>query len=56
MYDPEIDIPRVVATAADAPKDSEELCRIVQTELSAYWAKGLTLLPCRESPKWPPLP
>ena len=56
MTDPEIDIPRTVATAADVPAAPEALRRIVRGELTRYWADKLVSLPRREAPGWMPLP
>jgi hypothetical protein len=56
MLDPEIDIPRTVATAADVPTLPNLLRQVVRRELNRYWADKLTSLPQREAPGWMPLP
>lgn len=56
MTDPEIDIPRTVATAANAPAAPAMLRQIVRGELNRYWTEKLASLPCREAPGWMPLP
>jgi hypothetical protein len=56
MSDPEIDIPRTVATAANVPATAEALRRVVRRELSHYWTEKLMSLPSREAPGWMPLP
>jgi hypothetical protein len=56
MSDPEIDIPRTVATAANVPAAPETLRRIVRGELNRYWTDKLSSLPRREAPGWMPLP
>ncbi len=56
LSDPDIDIPRTVATAADVPPTPEMLEGMVRRELNRYWADKLTSLPCREAPGWMPLP
>lgn len=56
LWDTAIDIPWVVAQAADAPLDPDELREAVDAELSAYWKKQLTSLPRQGKPRWHPLP
>jgi hypothetical protein len=56
MSDPEIDIPRTVATAANVPAAPAMLRRIVRGELNRYWTDKLSSLPRREAPGWMPLP
>ena len=56
LYDAYIDIPWMVAEAADAPDTAEELRAAVRDELIAYWADQLASLPCKATPHWPPLP
>ena len=56
IFDTEIDIPSVVATAADAPETPDELRKAVRSELTAYWADKVASLPRRERPRWLPLP
>src|SRR5262249_21775037 len=56
MGDPDIDIPRTVATAADVPVTPEALRRVVRRELDRYWNDKLASLPSREAPGWMPLP
>ena len=56
LWDTAIDIPWVVAQAADAPLDPEELRAAVSAELAAYWKTQLTSLPRRGKPRWQPLP
>ena len=51
-----IDIPWVVATAAGAPSDVEELREEVLAELNSYWEDRLHALPSKERPHWLPLP
>ena len=51
-----IDIPWVVATAAGAPEDVEQLRDEVLVELNSYWADSLEELPSKERPHWLPLP
>ena len=52
----DIDIPWMVATAAGAPDDMEQLTSAVRAELTAYWAERLSALPRRRCPHWLPLP
>ncbi|MGA2259220.1 MAG: hypothetical protein ABSG53_31490 [Thermoguttaceae bacterium] len=56
MWIENIDIPWVVATAAGAPTDVEELRDAVLAELNSYWADRLAALPSKERPNWLPLP
>jgi hypothetical protein len=56
MFDPEIELPRVVDIATNAPKAPDELHRVLRKELSAYWADQLSSLPSREHSGWLPLP
>jgi hypothetical protein len=56
MFIENIDIPWVVATAAGAPTDVEQLRAAVLVELNSYWADCLAALPSRERPHWLPLP
>jgi hypothetical protein len=56
IFETNIDIPRVVATAKDAPKTLEKLRAAVRAELAAYWIDKTTSLPLRERPCWMPLP
>ena len=51
-----IDIPWVVAQAAGAPADDEELREAVLAELNSYWANRLAELPSKALPNWLPLP
>ena len=56
LLDPEIDIPRTVATAAGVPATPELLCRVVRRELNRYWTDKLASLPRRDAAGWVPLP
>jgi hypothetical protein len=56
MFDPEINIPHSVSTAADVPAAPEALGKIVRTELNRYWTYKLRSLPHREDKGWIPLP
>jgi hypothetical protein len=56
LRDAHIDIPWVVALAADAPQTTDELDNAVRAELVAYWADRLASLPQRSAPGWLPLP
>ena len=56
LWDGDIDIPWVVAGAADAPNDEEELRHAVRDELISYWAASVDRLPQKKSPAWLPLP
>ena len=51
-----IDIPWVVATAAGAPENVEQLREAVLAELNEYWVDRLAMLPSQERPRWLPLP
>jgi hypothetical protein len=56
MLDPNIDIPRTVAAATDAPAAPDLLRGLVRRELNRYWAYKLRSLPPRAAPGWMPLP
>jgi hypothetical protein len=56
LWDTDIDIPWVVAQAADAPEDADKLRAAVRAELGAYWEKRMTSLPRTGQPRWLPLP
>jgi hypothetical protein len=56
LRDPTIDIPWIVAEAADAPDDKNELLAAVRTRLEAYWKKRVASLPRTSNPRWLPLP
>lgn len=56
LWDTDIDIPWVVAQAADAPRDADELRAAVREELAAYWEQQVTSLPRTGKPRWMPLP
>jgi hypothetical protein len=56
LWDTSIDIPWVVAQAADAPLDPTELRAAVVAELAAYWERQVASLPCEAKPCWLPLP
>jgi hypothetical protein len=56
IWDADIDIPWVVATAAGAPKDALRLREAVREELVAYWVDRLNALPPKGRPHWLPLP
>ncbi len=56
LWDAEIDIPWVVATAAGVPEDAKQLREAVRAELVAYWADRLASLPRSGRPVWLPLP
>lgn len=56
LWDADIDIPRLVAAAADAPSDADELRAVVRAELISYWGDQTASLPRRERPRWLPLP
>jgi len=56
LWDADIDIPWVVATAPDAPQDVDDLRKAVRAELSAYWAERTASLPRTILPRWMPLP
>ncbi len=56
LWDADIDIPWVVATAAGAPADANDLREAVRTELTSYWTERTARLPPKERPRWLPLP
>lgn len=56
LCDTAIDIPWLVADAADAPERSDELEEAVRRELMRYWAARLASLPRKDTPAWLPLP
>jgi hypothetical protein len=56
MTDPEIDIPRTVASAANLPAAPDAVGRLIRAELKRYWTYKVTSLPCRDAPGWMPLP
>jgi hypothetical protein len=56
LWDADIDIPWVVATAADAPQDADDLREAVRAELTAYWTDRTASLPRTIQPRWMPLP
>ena len=56
MRDDDIDIPRLVADAAGAPEETDELDGEVRRELLAYWAEQVAELPPKSTPRWLPLP
>jgi hypothetical protein len=56
LRDPEIDIPWVVARAADAPPAADDLLQAVRDELAAYWTIQSGCLPSESKPRWLPLP
>ncbi len=56
LLDPEIDIPRTVATATGVPATPELLRGVVRRELSRYWTDKLASLPRRDAVGWVPLP
>jgi hypothetical protein len=56
IFEADIDIPSLVATATDAPETPEGLLAAVRAELAAYWTDKLASLPRRETPRWMPLP
>jgi hypothetical protein len=56
LRDPEIDIPWVVAWAADAPAAADDLLEAVRDELTAYWTIQSARLPCGTKPGWLSLP
>ena len=56
MCDAGIDIPWMVADAADAPERADELHKALRVELTAYWAEQLAALPPKTTPTWQPLP
>jgi hypothetical protein len=56
LFDAQIDIPWVVATSREAPKDAKALREAVRAELAACWADDMDSLPRTENPNWYPLP
>lgn len=56
LFDAQIDIPWVVATSREAPKDANALRKAVRAELSDCWVNKMASLPCTENPNWHPLP
>jgi hypothetical protein len=56
LWDTAIDIPWLVAQAAGAPLDPDELREAVGAELAVYWERQIASLPCLEKPRWLPLP
>jgi hypothetical protein len=56
LWDASIDIPWLVAHAADAPGDTDELLAAVRGELAAYWDMQIKSLPSTGKPYWLPLP
>jgi hypothetical protein len=56
LWDAAIDIPWLVAQAAGAPPDPDELRAAVGAELAVYWERQTASLPCMEMPRWLPLP
>ena len=56
LWDTGIDIPWVVAEAADAPLAPDELRAVVGAELATYWEKQMASLPRKGKPSWLPLP
>lgn len=56
LFDDQIDIPWVVATSPEAPKDAKALRDAVRAELSDCWADEMASLPWAENPNWLPLP
>jgi len=56
MCDTGIDMPWLVANAADAPDTESKLQKAVRAELVAYWAEQLDALPRKSTPTWQPLP
>lgn len=56
LRDVDINIPWVVAKAAGAPQNAEELREAVRAELLVYWAAQIASLPRVEQPRWLPLP
>ena len=56
MRDDDMDIPRLVADAAGAPEETDELDGEVRRELLAYWAEQVAELPAKSTPRWLPLP
>jgi hypothetical protein len=56
FWDGQIDIPWVVANAVDAPEDADDLREAVRAALITCWLHSIRSLPCRERPRWLPLP
>jgi hypothetical protein len=56
LRDPEIDIPWIVAMAADAPATADKFQAAVDSELKAYWTMQSACLPSDKKPRWLPLP
>jgi hypothetical protein len=56
LWDTGIDIPWLVARAADAPDDTDQLLAAVRAELAAYWKQQIASLPRTGKPHWLPLP
>jgi hypothetical protein len=56
MNDSDINIPWVVASAADAPQSARALRQAVRLELADYWAEQLAALPRASTGNWLPLP
>jgi len=56
MRDAAIDVPWLVADAADAPETPDELHQAIRAELTAYWAEQLASLPRKSTPGWLALP
>lgn len=56
LNDVEINIPWIVAKATDAPRNSADLRKAVQAELTSYFAERLSALPRKSTGNWLPLP
>ena len=56
MGDAGIDVPWLVAGAADAPQTTDRLREAVNVELIAYWTEQLDSLPSKNTPRWLALP
>lgn len=56
FWAPEIDILWVVQGACDAPADKAELRKAAKAALLNDWEDNLAVLPCRDNPRWLPLP
>jgi len=56
MCDAAIDVPWLVADAADAPQTTDELHQAIRAELNSYWAEQLDCLPRKSTPRWLALP
>ena len=56
MWDAGIDVPWLVAGAADAPQTTDELREAIHAELIAYWKEQLDRLPSKSTPRWLALP